>query len=93
MGIVRPVMEKFPYAWAFFVPYIVITTFAVLNLFIGIVVNAMQAEHEKSVAEERAAERDMIHDETAPLVAEIRALRTEITALRQKIDGATREPA
>lgn len=87
MGIVRPVMETFPYAWAFFVPYIVVTTFAVLNLFIGIVVNAMQAEHEKASAEDRAAERDMVHDETAPLVEEIKALRAEIETLRQKITG------
>jgi len=85
MGIVRPVMETFPYAWAFFVPYIVVTTFAVLNLFIGIVVNAMQAEHEKAAAEDRAAERDIVHDETAPLVDEIKALRIEIEILRQKI--------
>jgi len=42
MGIVRPVMEEYPYAWAFFVPFILITTFAVLNLFIGIIVDAMQ---------------------------------------------------
>ena len=35
-------MEEYPYAWAFFVPFILITTFAVLNLFIGIIVDAMQ---------------------------------------------------
>jgi voltage-gated sodium channel len=33
MGIVRPVMEVHPWAWAFFVPFILVTTFAVLNLF------------------------------------------------------------
>jgi voltage-gated sodium channel len=85
MGIVRPVMKTYPYAWAFFVPFIIVTTFAVLKLFFGIVVNAMQAEHEKAVEEDRAAERDMIHDETAPLVDEIRALRSEIETLRHKI--------
>ncbi|MEO1695322.1 MAG: ion transporter [Pseudomonadota bacterium] len=42
MGIVRPTMDLFPYAWLFFVPFIVITSFAVLNLFIGIIVDAMQ---------------------------------------------------
>ena len=42
MGIVRPVMEEYPYAWAFFVPFILVTTFAVLKLFIGIIVDAMQ---------------------------------------------------
>lgn len=35
MGIVRPVMQVFPHAWLFFVPFIVITTFAVLHLFVG----------------------------------------------------------
>ncbi|MCS7089808.1 MAG: ion transporter [Verrucomicrobiota bacterium] len=42
MGIVRPVMEVHPWAWAFFVPYIVIATFTILNLFIGIIVSTMQ---------------------------------------------------
>ncbi len=42
MGIVRPVMEQFPWAWAFFVPFIVIATFTILNLFIGIIVSTMQ---------------------------------------------------
>src|SRR5690606_27936413 len=39
--VARPVMEVYPLAWLFFVPFIVITTFAVLNLFIGIIVDAM----------------------------------------------------
>ncbi len=42
MGIVRPVMEQFPYAWAFFVPFIILATFTILNLFIGIIVSTMQ---------------------------------------------------
>ena len=42
MGIVRPVMETHPWAWAYFVPFIVIATFTILNLFIGIIVSTMQ---------------------------------------------------
>lgn len=42
MGIVRPVMEVYPWAWLFFVPFIVIATFTILNLFIGIIVSTMQ---------------------------------------------------
>jgi voltage-gated sodium channel len=42
MGIVRPVSETHPWAWAFFVPFIVIATFTILNLFIGIIVSTMQ---------------------------------------------------
>lgn len=42
MGIVRPLMEVHPFAWAFFVPFIIIATFTILNLFIGIIVSTMQ---------------------------------------------------
>jgi voltage-gated sodium channel len=45
MGIVRPVLEVYPYAWAFFVPFIMVTTFAVVNLIVGLVVNSMQDAH------------------------------------------------
>lgn len=93
MGIVRPVMEKHPYAWAFFVPYIIVTTFAVLNLFIGVVVNAMQVEHEKVVAEEREAEREMLHQETEPIVAEMQKLRAEILELKLQLAGARAQQA
>ncbi|MFY0693027.1 MAG: ion transporter [Paracoccaceae bacterium] len=45
MGIVRPVMEVYTYAWAFFVPFIMVTTFAVVNLLVGLIVNSMQDAH------------------------------------------------
>ena len=54
MGIVRPVMEVYPYAWAFFVPFILMTTFAVMNLIVGLIVNSMQEaanEDERAVTE------------------------------------------
>ncbi|PIL19578.1 voltage-gated sodium channel [Puniceibacterium antarcticum] len=51
MGIVRPVMEIHPEAWMFFVPFILITTFAVVNLVVGLIVNSMQDAHaQESVA-------------------------------------------
>src|SRR5262245_40670306 len=62
-GVVKPIMEKHPHAWLFFIPFIIGTTFTILNLFIGIIVNAMQSEHAKEEAAERAAERDMMQDE------------------------------
>jgi voltage-gated sodium channel len=52
--IVRPIMEVYPFAWAFFVPFILITTFAVLNLIVGLIVNSMQeaaSEDERAVTE------------------------------------------
>jgi len=43
-GIVRTVMEPYPYAWIFFVLFILVSTFTMLNLFIAVVVSAMQRE-------------------------------------------------
>jgi len=55
MGIVRPVMEVYPYAWAFFVPFILMTTFAVMNLIVGLIVNSMQEAASEETREEAQA--------------------------------------
>lgn len=81
MGIVRPVMEVYPYAWAFFVPFILCTTFTVLNLFIGVIVSAMQEEHDSTAD----ADRKAIHDETAIVLTEVKALRAELAELKSSI--------
>lgn len=66
MGIVRPVMEAYPYAWAFFIPFIMVTTFAVVNLLVGLIVNSMQDAHH----EETNAATDEYRDEVlAKLIA------------------------
>ena len=88
-GVVKPIMEKYPYAWLFFIPFIIGTTFTILNLFIGIIVNSIQTEHAKEQAAERAAEREIVQEETEPLTAEIRALRTEVSALRDEMRART----
>lgn len=77
MGIARPVMEKHPMAWLFFVPFILITTFAVLNLFIALIVNAMQKVHESEAIGET------MRIDHAEVMAELRALRRELTELRR----------
>ncbi len=59
MGIVRPVMKEFPLAWLFFVPFILVTTFAILNLFIGIIVDAMQQISKDGSHEEKKPELDL----------------------------------
>jgi voltage-gated sodium channel len=60
MGIVRPVMEVYPYAWAFFVPFIMVTTFAVVNLLVGLIVNSMQEAHGAEENERTDAYRDEV---------------------------------
>lgn len=41
MGIARPVMEAYPAAWLYFVPFVLISSFIVMNVVVGIVVNAI----------------------------------------------------
>jgi voltage-gated sodium channel len=54
-AVVRPVMETHPMAWVFFITFILVTTFAVVNLLVGLVVNSMQ----------EAAEADKIREQDA----------------------------
>ncbi|MBT8153571.1 ion transporter [Epibacterium ulvae] len=58
MGIVRPVMEIYTYAWMFFVPFIMVTTFAVVNLLVGLIVNSMQDAHGEEETQITDAYRD-----------------------------------
>jgi len=83
MGIVRPVMEVYPLAWAFFVPFILMTSFTVLNLFIGIIVDAMQAGQQA----ELEAEREQAHADAETILGEVRALRREVAELREDRRG------
>ncbi|MFA3916226.1 ion transporter [Ruegeria hyattellae] len=94
MGIVRPVMEEYPTAWAFFVPFIVITAFSVLNLFIGLLVNTMQSavEDESELEFEKLrelvrTETDVVDEHVLALHEELRALRKEVAELKAGRDG------
>lgn len=77
MGIVRPVMEIYPAAWAFFVPFIMVTTFAVVNLLVGLIVNSMQDAH----AEESNAATEVYRDE---VLARLKAIEARMD--REKAD-------
>jgi len=76
MGISRPVMEQFPYAWAFFIPFILVATFTMLNLFIAVIVNALQTMSDE---EQKPGEPQP----SADLHTEIRSLQQEVRALRE----------
>lgn len=94
--VVRVVMARHPWAWVFFLPFIVLTSFAVLNLFIAVIVQSLQEEHEQHLKEmnaqaaaqqaseggpETADATSTMAAEPAHLLAQIQALRGEIAAL------------
>lgn len=81
MGISRPVMEQFPYAWAFFVPFILIATFTMLNLFIAVIVNAVQSMHD----EEHKEEHDADVATQQQLLLQMQQLQQELQQLRYEL--------
>ncbi|MDY6811116.1 MAG: ion transporter [Actinomycetota bacterium] len=94
MGIVRPVMEVYPWAWAFFVPFIVLSAFTVLNLFLAVIVDSMQAiqrkddpaaESSEAAGTEASVAPALSGEETAELRQEIADLRTSITLLHAEL--------
>ncbi|MEM7432887.1 MAG: ion transporter [Pseudomonadota bacterium] len=85
MGIVRPVMDVYPHAWAFFVPFIIITSFTVLNLFIAVIVNSMQILNAET-SDEIQEQADVAHDEREELARQIDRLANEVRRLRRRLD-------
>lgn len=83
--VVRPVTEVYPYALLFFIPFILITTFVMLNLFIAVIVNAMQSEHEVEQQQDRADAEAAANADRELMIAEIRALRADIVDLRHQL--------
>ncbi len=80
MGIVRPVMEVHPWAWAFFVPFIVLSAFAVLNLFVAVIVDSMQNLRENPEAwSDRPEGEKESQDEIAALRAQVSSLQRDMS--------------
>ena len=83
MGIVRPVMEVMPMAWIFFLVFILSSTFTLLNLFIAVIVNAIQQE-------QGGEARSSADTEVAQLRREIAALRNHLQTIGPPVSGARR---
>lgn len=92
MGIARPVMEQAPWAWVFFITFILFATFTMLNLFIAIIVNAMQTfqegEHQDTVQTVEKVGQTLEHE----LHVEVQSLRQEIGELKALLQNQINAP-
>ena len=87
MGVVRPTMEIFPLSWIFFLPFIIITSFAVLNFFIGIVVDSMQIAHKLEAEANGIIEPDPASQEDIQQVlAKLERIQSQLNELRSQSD-------
>jgi voltage-gated sodium channel len=89
MGIVRPVMEVHPWAWAFFVPFILVSAFAVLNLVMAVMVDSMQSIRHDPTAEgvdPATAMADDTHAEVVRLRADVARLQEQLSRVADALD-------
>ncbi|MGA8048425.1 MAG: ion transporter [Dermatophilaceae bacterium] len=79
MGIVRPVMEVHPWAWAFFVTFILLSTFTMVNLFVAVIVDTMQSMHQREVVTATEAPTE------AEILVELREVRGRLDVLTRRL--------
>lgn len=75
-GVFRPIFEVVPWSWLYFVSFIVISTFLMINLIVGEIVNNAQ-----KISEEIDAETAGIKDE----LSEIDELKNEVAEMKTMI--------
>ena len=86
MSLVRPVMELYPWAWIFFISFIMVSSFTVLNLFIAIIADSMQTMHRREQEEMVADVSGVVHEEHRIRSEEYHELRRELAELKAR-DG------
>lgn len=77
--IAAAVLPQYPMAWIFFVVFITVASFAVLNLFIGIIVDAMNLMHDEE-GDSRA------HKDHSEEMALLRKVHRDLTKLRAEVE-------
>ena len=94
-------MEVHPWSWVYFVSFILIAAFVVINVLIGIVLNSMEeareAERRKAVRERLGTEQPGLvdPDASAPVVERIGILRAALDELEAELStgrGAAAQP-
>lgn len=80
-GISRPVLEVYPMAWVYFVSFVALSAFVVLNLFIGIIVSTMQEQQQEQDDIKAQARNDKAHKDREELLAIVKNIQEQLTGL------------
>jgi voltage-gated sodium channel len=94
MGIARPIMAKFPHAYLFFIPFILIATYTSINIFIAVVVNAMNEiysyQGEKEQENKETPHKFILHDNLV-LEKKLQDIELELKELKELMRKMTEE--
>lgn len=86
MGIARPVMKVFPWAWCYFVPFVMISSYIVLNVVVGVVVNATSDLSDDDDVTDMKNKMKTKKVTNAELMQQITELKNHIERLEAKLD-------
>ena len=85
-GIARPMMKEMPYAYIFFVPFILLATYTTLNVFIAVVVNTMNEVNRKAIMEEEEKLQEILRAEHDELMFHIRSMSRKLDRMEQQLE-------
>lgn len=92
--VMRPILEDAPWAWTYFVGFVLLGTFVIINLFIGVIVNNVQevatfCEKTGKSGQEIAAEEANVEEQSRQRIQdvqlEVRNLRLEIAEIKEML--------
>lgn len=83
--IARTIMEKAPYAWLFFIPFLIMTTFTTLNLVFGIIINAMGEAKEEKAREDMAEQGIELSEENSEV--RLAMIENNVKSIAEELDG------
>jgi len=85
MGIVRPIMEVYPLSWIFFLIFIFVATFIMVNLIVAIVVDAMSQINENEEEQIIDTASNILESQSADISKGLTVLKEEILVLQKMI--------
>ena len=85
--VVRPIMEIHKWAWAFFIPFILISAFTVLNLFLALIVDSLQSIKESQNNEIIHKMESLQKSDSQILLAEIEKMEQQLGKLSAMIQN------
>lgn len=88
-NVLNSVKKEFPQSWIFFYTFYIIMSFVFLNLFIGVVVGALQAAEEEIEAEKNKGTAEL----PDPVVEELKTIRLELAALKKSLGTTAKKAA
>ncbi|GAA0357679.1 ion transporter [Bacillus horti] len=76
-GVMRPMLEQAPWAWIYFITFILVGSFVIINLFIGVIVSNVEKANE--------AERAQLFEKEDVIDVKVTSVNHELTALRNEV--------